>query len=114
MSKSCLLSLICLLGCAKQPTPTVDPIPKSAPILSESDDCPEGVKIGCNVPDVTQAELDANQQQIATCTETCIQSRQAESVGAEQIQNECHNQCMEEHFMGQVEVVPEILLSPEQ
>ena len=82
-------------------------------ITSDSQDCPEGVKIGCNVPDVTQSDLDANQRLIITCTETCVQSRQAESIGSAQIQNECHNQCMEEHFMGQVEVVPEILRDPE-
>ena len=100
------------VGCAKQPTPTVPSTPESTPTVSESNDCPEGVKTGCNVPDVTQSDLDANQQKIQTCTEECIQSRQAESISAEQIQNECHNKCMEEHFMGQVEVIPEILLDP--
>lgn len=100
------------VGCAKQPVPIVPPVPET-PIISETDDCPEGVKIGCNVPDVTQSDLDANQQLIVTCTETCVQSRQAESIGADQIELECHNQCMEEHFMGQVEVVPEILRDPE-
>ena len=113
MYKCCLISVICLLGCAKQPTPTVSSTPESIPIVSESNDCPEGVKTGCNVPDVTQADVDANQQLIVTCTETCIQSRQAESIGAEQIQNECHNQCMEEHFMGQVEIIPQILEDPD-
>ena len=103
--------MICLLGCAKTTTTTAPSTPETPHPLSETDDCPEGVKTGCNVPDVTQSELDANQQLIVTCTETCIQSRQAESIGAEQIQNECHNQCMEEHFMGQVEIVPEILRS---
>ena len=113
MSKSCLLSLICLLGCAKKPTPAVPSTPEPTPILSDSEDCPEGVKIGCNVPDVTQADLDGNQQLIVTCTETCVQSRQAESISADQIENECHNQCMEEHFMGQVEVIPEIIFPEE-
>lgn len=114
MYKSCLPYAICMfVGCAKQPAPLLPSVPE-APILSETDDCPEGVKTGCNVPDVTQSDLDANEQLIVTCTETCIQSRQAESIGADQIQNECHNQCMEEHFMGQVEVVPEILRDPEE
>ena len=112
MYKCSLLPMICLLACAKQATPKVPPTPEPTPIVSDKDDCPEGVKTGCNVPDVTQTDLDANQQKIQTCTEECIQSRQAESIGAEQIQNECHNQCMEEHFMGQVEVVPEVLLDP--
>ena len=113
MYKSCLpYVLYMFVGCAKQPVPIVHPVPET-PIISETDDCPEGVKIGCNVPDVTQSDLDANQQLIVTCTETCVQSRQAESIGADQIELECHNQCMEEHFMGQVEVVPEILRDPE-
>ena len=106
MYKYSLLTMICLLGCAKQSTPTVTTTPEPTPIVSETDDCPDGVKTGCNVPDVTQADLDSNQLKIQTCTEECVQSRQAESIGAEQIQNECHNKCMEEHFMGQVEVVP--------
>ena len=114
MYKPFLFTMIYLLGCAKQPVSTT-PAPSEVPSISaETDDCPEGVKIGCNVPDVTQTDLDANQQKIQTCTEECIQSRQAESIGAEQIQHECHNQCMEEHFMGQVEIVPEIILSPEE
>ena len=112
MYKCYLMYALCLLSCVKQPAPVVPSTPE-VPTLSETDDCPEGVKIGCNVPDVTQSDLDANQQLIVTCTETCIQSRQAESISAEQIQNECHNQCMEEHFMGQVEIVPEILRDPE-
>ena len=112
MYKCPLLCTIILLGCAKQPVSTT-PAPSEVPSISaETDDCPEGVKIGCNVPDVTQADLDMNQQKIQTCTEECVQSRQAESIGAQQIQHECHNQCMEEHFMGQVEVVPEVLLDP--
>jgi hypothetical protein len=114
MYKCSLLTMICLLGCAKQPVSTT-PAPSEVPSISaETDDCPEGVKTGCNVPDVTQADLDMNQQKIQTCTEECVQSRQAESIGAQQIQHECHNQCMEEHFMGQVEIVPEIILSPEE
>ena len=112
MYKCPLLCTIILLGCAKQPVSTT-PAPSEAPSISaETDDCPEGVKTGCNVPDVTQTDLDMNQQKIQTCTEECVQSRQAESIGAQQIQHECHNQCMEEHFMGQVEVVPEVLLDP--
>ena len=113
MDKCRLLSIICMLACAKQTAPTVPSSIDTEPLQSEGDDCPEGVKTGCNVPDVTQSDLDANQQLIVTCTETCVQSRQAESIGSDQIQNECHNQCMEEHFMGQVEVVPEILRDPE-
>ena len=112
MYKCPLLCTIILLGCAKQPTPSTSSAPEATSISAEPDDCPEGVKTGCNVPDVTQAGFDAHQQKIQTCTEECIQSRQAESIGADQIQNECHNQCMEEHFMGQVEVVPEVLLDP--
>lgn len=109
MSKCFLLYALYLLGCAKQSTPTVPSTPEPTPLVSDSDTCPEGVKTGCNVTDVTQSDLDANEQLIVTCTETCVQSRLTESISAEQIQNECHNQCMEEHFMGQVEIVPEIL-----
>ena len=101
-----------IIGCAKQSSSSTPSIEIPASIISDSEDCPEGVKTGCNVPDVTQSDLDANQQLIVTCTDTCVQSRQAESIGAEQIENECHNQCMEEHFMGQVEIVPEILRDP--
>ena len=112
MYKCYLPYALFMFGCAKQSTPTTPLMELPTSITSNSKDCPEGVKVGCNVPDVTQSDLDTNQQLIVTCTETCIQSRQAESISAEQIQNECHNQCMEEHFMGQVEVVPEILRDP--
>ena len=112
MYKCFLPYVLLIIGCAKQSASTTPSSGIPASIISDSEDCPEGVKIGCNVPDVTQSDLDANQQLIVTCTETCIQSRQAESIGADQIQNECHNQCMEEHFMGQVEIVPEILRDP--
>ena len=62
MYKSCLPYAICMfVGCAKQPAPLLPSVPE-APILSETDDCPEGVKTGCNVPDVTQSDLDANEQ----------------------------------------------------
>ena len=112
MYKPFLFTMIYLFGCAKPPVSTT-PAPLEVPSISVGkEDCPEGVKTGCNVPDVTQADLDMNQQKIQTCTEECVQSRQAESIGAQQIQHECHNQCMEEHFMGQVEVVPEVLLDP--
>ena len=114
MTTYSLLFSILMLNCTAK-KPSVNEI--NSTILDSNStqqlkDCPEGVKTGCNVPDVTQTDLDANQQKIQTCTEECIQSRQAESIGAQQIQNECHNQCMEEHFMGQVEVVPEVLLDP--
>lgn len=112
MYNCCLPYILLMFGCANKSTSTTPSIEVPTSITSDSEDCPEGVKIGCNVPDVTQSDLDANQQLIVTCTETCVQSRQAESIGADQIENECHNQCMEEHFMGQVEIVPEILRDP--
>ena len=103
--------LILLFAChnkasTAEPTADVKPPVASAASPSENDDCPEGVKTGCNVPDVTQADLDANQQVIQECIDACIQSKQAESRGAETIQSDCQSACFEEHFMGQVEVVP--------
>lgn len=114
MYKCPLLCTVILLSCAQQPTPSTSAALEAASISAETNDCPEGIKTGCNVPDVTQADLDANQQKIQTCTEECIQVRQAESIGAQQIQHERHNQCMEEHFMGQLEVITEVLLGPSE
>ena len=99
--------LLVHLGCALKSTTPVQPTTETTDSVTvESDACPEGVKVGCNVPDVTQADIDTNQAKISSCKATCISNRQAESVSADMIESQCQQQCLEEHFMGQVEVVP--------
>ena len=90
------------------PTTTVDPTPIEVLSPDSDQECPKGVKISCNVPDMTEKEMNtiyaANQQ----CVETCVQSRQAESVSAEMIQHECQRGCDDLYFVGQVEIIPEL------
>jgi hypothetical protein len=108
------LFLIAQIACSSKPTPPVTPVEiPSETSIDETSDCPEGVKVGCNVPDVTQADIDANNAKTTECIDTCIASRQTEAVSAEMIESQCQQQCMEEHFMGQVEVVPTLEESPE-
>ena len=92
------------VGCSQKSTSPATPIN----ILEDKqdEDCPEAVKISCNVPDMTEAEMkqiyEANQQ----CVAQCVQSKQAESVSADMIQQDCRHSCDEQFFVGQVEVVP--------
>ena len=74
---------------------------------TDSEECPEGVKTGCNVPDVTQSELVEKQSALDICLSACPE----DSPG--QTNQDCVNACQEEHFMGQVEVVPDLEMVPE-
>jgi len=102
---SFFLLYLLAFGCAQNATPAAK-IAYETPVQAEQTDCPEGVKIACNVPNVTQNALEQNQAVIQQCIADCIQALQPESVSAQQLQQECESSCNEEHFIGQVEVAP--------
>lgn len=93
-------------GCAPKAAPAPDVAPDPTPVAAHTD-CPEGVKLACNVPNVTQKTLQKTEAVIQQCIADCIYARQAEAISADQIQQQCESGCMEEHFIGQVEVVPD-------
>jgi|GEM_PF-4122838 len=86
---------------------TIETIEKSTLQDTDSEECPEGVKTGCNVPDVTQSELVEKQSALDICLSACPE----DSPG--QTNQDCVNSCQEEHFIGQVEVVPDLEIAPE-
>ncbi len=98
------------ISCSNKATPTttVDPAPIEVLSTDSDQECPEGVKISCNVPDMTEKEMNtiyaANQQ----CMVECVQSRQAESISSDMIQQECQQGCDDLYFVGQVEMIPEL------
>lgn len=101
-----LLPLILFTACtAKQSTPNTLDIPKME--VANSEECPEGVKIGCNVPDVTESELVERESALDLCLSACPED------SPEQSNQDCVNTCQEEHFIGQVEIVPDLEIAPE-
>lgn len=82
--------------------------PSPPTTVENESNCPEGVKTGCNVPGVTESQLQDNQQQIDTCINTCIQSKQTEAQSIDSITLDCQSSCFEQHFIGQVQIVPHL------
>ena len=99
-----IFTLLLFTACTPKTTPeTLD-----TPIIevSEKEECPEGVKIGCNVPDVTESELVERQSALDICLSACPEDSPGQS------NQDCLNACQEEHFMGQVEIVPDLEMAP--
>ena len=103
------LLLTTYVGCAQKTTSPATPIDITVPI-QEDEDCPEAVKVSCNVPDMTETEMNKIYEASQQCVEQCVQNRQAESVSADMIKQECQRGCDAKFFVGQVEVVPELAL----
>ena len=91
----------------EQAKPSDDPISKLA-IQKKEDDCPPGVKISCNVPTMTQEEIDRINAANKQCFEECVQSRQAEAISHDVIESECQHSCNQQHFIGQVQIAPSL------
>ena len=104
-----LLPLILFTACtAKQSTPnTLDKPKMEVAKVANTEDCPEGVKTGCNVPDVTESELVERESALDLCLSACPEN------SPEQSNQDCVNTCQEEHFIGQVEIVPDLKMAPE-
>ncbi len=99
-----LLFFTLLTACSHKSTSQTSP-----PTAVENENhCPDGVKTGCNVPEVTESQLQDNQQQIDTCIDTCIQSKQTEARSIDSITLDCQSSCFEQHFIGQVQIVPHL------
>ena len=90
-----------LISCANQNPPVESNNTKQKTV---DDDCPPGVKIGCNVPKKTQEEMDAKIQDYKTCVNECIKSRQAESIAHDVIETQCQDGC-NQHLIEQVQVI---------
>ena len=74
----------------------------------EDSDCPPGVKIACNVPTMTQNEINAMNAKNEKCVQECVRSRQMESIDHTMIEEQCQQTCNQEHFVGQVQVAPRL------
>ncbi len=105
-----ITSLIFVFACATkttEPTPIDPPPTEESSIAPKTDpDCPPGVKTDCNVPTLTQAEIDKIQEANRQCVADCVSSRQAEAMAAQMIQDQCQNSCDQKHFVGQVQIEP--------
>ena len=55
---------------------------------------------------MTEEEIAKSQEDEQQCFADCVQSRQAEAIAHDVIESECRQSCMQEHFVGQVRVVP--------
>ena len=73
-------------------------------VLSADLDCPPGVKNDCNVPSLTQDQIDTINAANKKCFEACVTARQMEAIGHEIIESECQQGCDEQHFVGQGQV----------
>ena len=58
-----------------------------------------------NVPGLSPAELERREAARRRCVTRCVLSRQMEAVSHTTIQQQCADQCMDEHFVGQVRVI---------
>jgi len=83
-------------------------------IQKKEEDCPPGVKIACNVPTMTQDEIDSINAANKQCFEECVQSRQAEAIAHDVIESECQYSCNQQHFVGQVQVAPSLEVFEEE
>ena len=97
----------------KQANPSDEKI-SELDIQKKEEDCPPGVKIACNVPTMTQEEIDRINAANKQCFEECVQSRQAEAVAHDVIESECQYSCNQQHFVGQVQVAPSLEVFEEE
>ncbi len=106
-----LLSLLFLLACSpkKQEEPKTTVSSQNISIEKEQD-CPPGVKTACNVPTMTQEEINAIQEKNKECVQECVQSRQMEAIDHKMIEYQCQESCNQKHFVGQVQVAPSLPL----
>ena len=111
------IALLSSLSCAQKNTGTLSSNPTETTATEVSagemptsckkkEDCPPGVKDPCNVPAMTEDEIAKSQEDEQQCFADCVQSRQAEAIAHDVIESECQQSCMQEHFVGQVRVVP--------
>lgn len=70
-------------------------------------DPPPGVKVKGNLPVKTESELAAEDAARDKCVADCVASKQMEARSADAIETDCLGQCMAEHPITQVEVVPD-------
>ena len=111
------IALLSPLSCAQKNTETLSSNPtemtdttasetQDPTFCKKKEDCPSGVKTPCNVPAMTEEEIAKSQEDEQQCFADCVQSRQAEAIAHDVIEAECQQSCMQEHFIGQVRVVP--------
>ena len=100
---SLLLCMSCSSKKKEEPKAAV-----STTSAQEDSDCPPGVKTACNVPTMTQEEIDAVQAKNKDCVQECVQSRQMEAIDHNMIEYQCLQSCNQEHFVGQVQVAPSL------
>ena len=111
------IALLSSLSCAQKktgditsnPAETIAPETPDKEVLPNQEDCPPGVKTPCNVPAMTEEEIAKSQEAERKCFADCVQSRQAEAIAHDVIESQCQQSCMQEHFVGQVRVVPSVL-----
>jgi len=107
------LTLCSTISCAqkKSETPTRAPVStetKAEETQKAEEDCPPGVKTGCNVPTMTQEEVDEINAANKKCFDECVQSRQAEAIDYRMIEDQCQQSCNQEHFVGQIQLAPSL------
>jgi hypothetical protein len=101
-----VLSFACLTKKTEPVTTDPTTIEDAAEETSGESDCPEGVKVDCNVPTMTREEIAEINEANRQCVEDCVTSRQAEAMSADLIQEQCQQGCNQKHFVGQVQVAP--------
>lgn len=87
-----------------------EPDPPSTPEAAaeaDPDKPPANVKVKGNLPVKTESELAAEAEARDECVSDCVDARKMEAKGADAIEVECQQQCMAEHPVEQVEVVPD-------
>lgn len=105
-----IAALIIVMACATKkndPTPMATPASEDMSINSNNqEDCPVGVKTDCNVPTLSQTDIDKINEANRQCVIDCVSSRQTEAMAADLIQEQCQRGCDQKHFVGQVQVDP--------
>lgn len=89
-------------------TTSPETVPADPPAASP----PEGVKVSGNLPVYTESELAAAEASRQSCIDECIKDNQMRAVSPQEIRVDCERSCDESHFIGQVEVVPDLPIAP--
>ena len=96
--------LILLISCV---TTTPDHAPTGPPA-----ETPDNIKAPGNLPVMTEAELEVAIEAHESCIEQCIKDHQMRAVSPQEIRVDCERTCDDTHFVGQVEVTPDVLSIP--